>query len=246
VDGWVPLAIETAAVSIFDPMHGSSGRGRLRTSEAAVPEVYLQIPAGGSLIVAAAPRPADKPYEFYSTAGPATAIGGPWSVRFVKGGPTLPAARRLDTLQSWTALGGDDLRSFSGTATYTATFPKPAGGAGAWRLDLGRVHESARVRLNGKELGTLIGPAFTLVVDGASLAASNTLEVTVTNLSANRIADADRRGVAWKKFYNVNMPARLPQNRGPDGLFTAAKWEPLESGLLGPVTLSPMARVNAE
>ncbi len=61
-----------------------------------------------------------------------------------------------------------------------------------------------------------------------------------TNLPGKRIADLDRRGVAWKKFYNVNMPARLPQNRGPDGLFTAAKWEPLDSGLIGPVTLTPL------
>jgi hypothetical protein len=47
--------------------------------------------------------------------------------------------------------------------------------------------------------------------------------------------------VAWKKFYNINFPSRLPANRGPDGLFRAAHWEPLPSGLLGPVTLTPMA-----
>ena len=46
----------------------------------------------------------------------------------------------------------------------------------------------------------------------------------------------------WKKFYNVNMPARLPENRGADGLFTRRDWEPLDSGLLGPVTLTPMDR----
>ena len=165
-------------------------------------------------------------------------INGPWTVRFTKGGPSLPATRTIERLQSWTTFGGDDVKSFSGTATYTATFPRPA--AGTWRLDLGRVHESARVRLNGRDLGTLIGPTFSVIVESASLAAANTLEVSVTNLSANRIADLDRRGVVWKKFYNVNMPARLPQNRGPDGLFTAAKWEPLDSGLIGPVTLTPV------
>ena len=62
----------------------------------------------------------------------------------------------------------------------------------------------------------------------------------VTNQMANRIADLDRRNVPWKRFYNVNFPARLPENRGPDGLFSAARWEPLESGLLGPVTLQPV------
>ena len=47
----------------------------------------------------------------------------------------------------------------------------------------------------------------------------------------------------WKKFYNVNFAARLPENRGPDGLFTAAAWEPLDSGLIGPVTLTPLTAV---
>ena len=57
---------------------------------------------------------------------------------------------------------------------------------------------------------------------------------------ANRIADLDRRGVVWKKFYNINFPSRLPENRGADGLFTAAAWPPLDSGLVGPVTLIPL------
>jgi hypothetical protein len=68
------------------------------------------------------------------------------------------------------------------------------------------------------------------------------LEIEVTNLAANRIAALDRAGVPWKKFYNVNFPARTPQDRGPDGLFTAAKWEPAESGLVGPVTLRALAQ----
>ena len=74
--------------------------------------------------------------------------------------------------------------------------------------------------------------------------AKNVLAVSVSNLAANRIRDLDRRGVAWKKFYNVNFPARLPENRGPDGLFTAAGWEPLDSGLLGPVTLTPLSAIR--
>ena len=109
-------------------------------------------------------------------------------------------------------------------------------------MNLGRVHDSARVRLNGRDLGTMIGPGFRVTLDSASLSPTNTLEISVTNLTANRIADLDRRGVPWKKFYNVNMPSLLPANRGPDSLFTAAKWEPLPSGLLGPVTLTPLTR----
>jgi hypothetical protein len=61
---------------------------------------------------------------------------------------------------------------------------------------------------------------------------------------ANRIIDLDKRGVQWKKFYNINMSARLAENRGPDGLFTAAKWQPKPSGLIGPVTITPLKLVE--
>jgi hypothetical protein len=40
---------------------------------------------------------------------------------------------------------------------------------------------------------------------------------------------------------NTNHPARLGTNRGPDGDFSAAQWKPRDSGLLGPVTLTPLA-----
>lgn len=82
------------------------------------------------------------------------------------------------------------------------------------------------------------------MVYSSQLRAQNTLEVSVTNLSANRIRDLDRRDVRWKKFYNVNFPARFPDSRGADGLFTAAQWKPLESGLLGPVTLAPLSVIR--
>ena len=59
-------------------------------------------------------------------------------------------------------------------------------------------------------------------------------EVDVTNLAANRIADMDRRKVKWKYFYDANVVGR---NYRP---FDASKWPLFESGLLGPVTLTPL------
>ena len=35
--------------------------------------------------------------------------------------------------------------------------------------------------------------------------ANRRLEVEVTNLTSNRIADMDRRKVPWKKFYDINF-----------------------------------------
>ena len=189
------------------------------------------------------PAPAPTSFDAYRAAGAAVAIAGPWTARYLKGGPRLPSQRVVDRLVSWTTFG-EVAEVFAGTAAYTATFAQPTVRSEHWQLDLGRVAETARIRLNGQNLETLIGPPYRVVLDGSQLRATNTLEVSVTNLSANRIRDLDVRGVPWKKFYNVNFPARLPENRGPDGLFSAARWEPLESGLLGPVTLTPVAVVR--
>jgi hypothetical protein len=239
IDGWVPLNSRAETVMAFDPMNGRRGRVAARASET-TREVYLQVPAGGSLILADSPGPVQDALTAYRAAGAPIAVAGPWTVNFVKGGPRLPSRHDVDRLVSWTTFG-DAAAAFSGTATYTTTFARPGSAVQMWQLDLGRVAESARVRLNGRDLGTFIGPPYRMVIEASQFRATNTLEVSVTNLSANRIRDLDVRGVNWKKFYNVNFPARLPENRGADGLFTAARWEPLESGLLGPVTVAPVS-----
>jgi alpha-L-rhamnosidase len=253
IDGWVRLDDRRRAAVVFDPMTGNRGDAQVRRSSDGTIDVLLSMPRGGSLIVATTDTPAGRPYPAYTAlaatsnrAIPAATgrieVTGPWTVRFVEGGPERPAERKVDHLASWTTFGEEDVKQFSGTATYSTTPPKLSGDAVAWELDLGRVCESARVRLNGKDLGTLIGPTFRVTIDRASLADRNVLEVSVSNLMANRIATLDKAGVRWRKFYNVNFPARLPQNRGPDGLFSAATWEPLDSGLLGPVTLTALTR----
>jgi hypothetical protein len=242
VDGWVPLATTGRSAAVYAPMHGISGMGRVRTGTNGT-EVYLQIPAGASRIVRTYDREvAGAPWSYLEPAGSPVPVNGSWTLTFLTGGPALPAEVRNAPLGSWTDLPGDAVKSFSGTARYAIDFARPSAAAGAtsWRLDLGTVHESARITLNGSELGTFIGPWFRVDVPAGALRETNRLEVFVSNLMANRIADLDRRGVPWKKFYNTNMPARLAANRGPDGLFTAARWTPLPSGLAGPVTLTPM------
>ena len=240
---WVPLATSMGSAMIFDPMSGRRGLGATRKSAEGTDEIYLQLAPGETTILKTftAGRSTGPAFVYAAPGAPSQSLTGKWSVRFASGGPALPAPAETTELRSWTDLGGDEVKAFSGTAIYTLKFSAAAAGSDAV-LEFGRVADSARVKLNGQEIATLItSPWRTFVPRSAIKEGENILEVAVTNLAANRIADLDRRDPSWKRFYNTNYPARSPGNRGPDDNFSAAKWAPRPSGLLGPVTLTPIA-----
>jgi hypothetical protein len=58
---------------------------------------------------------------------------------------------------------------------------------------------------------------------------------------ANRIIEMDRKNIPYRIFYNTNFQAHFPQDRGTDGLFNAAKWDPKPSGIEGVVRLVPLS-----
>ncbi|MCF3108156.1 glycoside hydrolase family 2 protein [Niabella sp. CC-SYL272] len=235
---WLPLTADAASVALFDAMSGEKGLANWRKKENGI-EVRVQLQPHASMLVQTFDTKRDgDPFPYKNSAGAAIPVKGNWNLSFLEGGPVLPASQVISTLGSWTDAPGDAVKNFSGTAKYTIAFDRP-GNAEQYLLNLGTVHETAEVILNGKSLATLIGPSFTAVIPASALQKTNRLEIVVANRMANRIAYMDREQLPWKIFYNVNMPARLKEN-GKNGLFNAAHWKPLPSGLLGPVTLTPL------
>ncbi|MBI5084301.1 MAG: hypothetical protein HZB13_06860 [Acidobacteria bacterium] len=153
-------------------------------------------------------------------------------MKFISGGPELPEPHSTVRLESWTGWS-EAAGRFGGTALYSIRFDAPPSKATAWTLDLGDVRESARVRLNGRELGTVFMRPFTLRADGLK-PRGNLLEVEVTSLAANRIRDMDVRKAPWKIFHDINF---VGTDYKP---FDASKWPVRDSGLLGPVVLSAL------
>ncbi len=242
---WVLLNTPLQHAVLFDPMQQKSGVAKTRQGDNNTLDIFLQLAPGESCVVQTkATKFSGAAYPFMEEAGDAEKIKTEWSLRFTEGGPVLPQATTLKKLESWTELDIDGAKAFSGTAEYTTSFEKPEVPEAAWLLDLGEVKESATVILNGKKIATLIGPTYTVTIPGAALKPVNELKVIVTNGMANRMIDLDKRGVPWKKFYNINMPSRLAENRGADGLFTTSKWSPKPSGLLGPVTITPLIKMQ--
>jgi hypothetical protein len=243
-EGWIPLSVKASAAAIFNPMTEKYGVATSRVTNNGNLEVYARLNPGESLIInTSAEKYKGQKFIYYDHVNSPVKINGNWKVDFTEGGPVLPPSKEIVSLLSWTEFGGDDVRNFSGTAKYTINFNKPSGKADAWTLDLGRVCESATVSLNGSEFGILLGPEFQLTIDKKLLRSRNTLEIKVSNLMANRIAFMDKNNIPWKRFYNVNMAARFKQNT-KNGIFDASAWEPRESGLLGPVTLTPMKKAK--
>ena len=176
-------------------------------------------------------------WTWLEPAGAPVPIEGTWNIEFVKGGPELPPALTTRELKSWTELGGEAAQRFAGTARYRIEFDAPARAADAWVLNLGDVRESARVRLNGRDVATAWSLPFEVRLGEALRPGRNVLEIEVTNVAANRIRDMDRRGVEWKIMREINFVNIRYQP------FDASGW-PLElSGLLGPIELVPMRRV---
>jgi hypothetical protein len=240
LDGWVHLGVKAKSVVIFDPQSFKQGLAAVREGEEGLPQVYLQLRLGESCILwtSSSQKIEGPKWQYLQTNDRPYEIKGTWRVAFIEGGPKLPARFETNTLASWTELGGAEAKRFAGAARYTITFDKPQGEVDEWVLDLGRVCESARIRINGRYVGALWSIPFQIPIGEFLHKGKNVLEVEVTNLGANRIADMDRHKVNWKKFYDINF-VDIKYHK-----FDASSWPPMDSGLLGPVRLIPMSLLH--
>jgi hypothetical protein len=241
VHDWITLQSKNNSVSLFNPLTEKSGIAKTKKDTDGNLMVYLQLDPGETCILQTnKTKVTSKVYSYTKPAGEKQEVKGNWKITFLQGGPVLPAQVQTTELGSWTNLPGEEVKKFSGTASYSISLKNPSIQADGYLLDLGKVGESAEIKVNGIALATLIGPTYQLVIPSTALKSDNVIEIIVTNGMANRIADMDKRGVPWKKFYNVNFPARLSTNRNANGLFDASRWDPKESGLMGPVTITPV------
>ncbi|HVS52487.1 MAG TPA: glycosyl hydrolase [Opitutaceae bacterium] len=238
VEGWVRLGRPAHAAVQMNPRRGGAGVATLRQRDGAT-EVYVQQAPGESYFLKTLTnRDARGARSSYSERGTPVALDGSWKVTPLAGGPELPAGFTAAKLASWTAQGGEWER-FGGTARYETEFTLPAGAkADDWLLDLGDVRETARVIVNGVETDLIWSLPFRTKIGPFLKPGKNTLALVVTNTAANRIRDLDRRKVEWKKFYEINFVniAYKP--------FDASTWALQPSGLLGPVTLTPLHKLS--
>jgi hypothetical protein len=168
-------------------------------------------------------------------------IAGPWTVQFDPqwfyptdglSGDQAKGLMVFDKLEDWTKRSEPAVRNFSGTAVYKQVFSMPAPVAGQrCYLDLGTVKDTARVRLNGIDLGVVWCPPWRVEITGAAKPGENALEIEVVNLWPNRLVGDSK------------LPAGLRRTR--TRMFVG--WlnnDQLSSGLIGPVTMQTVQRIS--
>lgn len=240
-DGWVELATEAKAVALFDPMTGRRGWAKIEQLDGAT-RVRLQLPSGGSMLLKTfgrKPRAEAEDWIYYAPKNERVALTNGWSISFPETAPAIEGEFMTDTLTQWCALPVEAATETNGTGRYSVTFTKPQTTADEWLLSLGDVRASARVWLNGEEVGIAWAAPFTLPVGTYLQEGENLLEIDVTNLPANRIAAMERAGIEWRIFKDTNINSVI--HRKP---FSFAGWAVEPSGLNSKVELIPLQKID--
>lgn len=162
-----------------------------------------------------------------------------WSVQFDSDwGPKKPVD--FGQLTPWNEHANEEVRHFSGTATYRKTFDLQQT-SGSLMLDLGQVEVLANVTLNGRDLGTLWRSPFRVDITDAAKPGRNKLVVEVTNLWANRLIGDARLGKTDSKSAWLTAGKAPPANARRKTMVAHQHYKKgdalLRSGMMGPVTV---------
>jgi hypothetical protein len=183
-----------------------------------------------------------------------------WQVSFPadRGAPTSISLPQLASLHLHET---DGVKHFSGTCTYTKTFQMAAHKSNRVFLNLGSVAAIAELKVNGKDFGILWKRPFEVDISNVLKAGTNHIEVKVTNLWPNRLIGDEQfpeeneytpggGASGFASLINgaiVKLPEWYMQGKPKPKTqrVTFTTWKHykkddplLESGLIGPVTLS--------
>ncbi|MEN8193481.1 MAG: glycosyl hydrolase [Bacteroidota bacterium] len=172
-----------------------------------------------------------KSYKF-SDLNKTVEISGKWDVKFTD----MWGQHKQSTfnkLISWTESEDNEIKYFSGIASYFKTFEitEDIINRNNLILGLGSVSKVARVSLNGKELRILWYSPYKIDITSAVKEGENELVIEVANVLSNQMTgDARKRKEQRRMHSNIT--------KGPNAWHTPWRDVPLvESGLLGPVQI---------
>lgn len=232
INEYISIGTTSNEYVFYNPMTGSTGKAKIKELGNDI-SVLLQLKQGQSVFLFANNEKEGLPDWEYTDQGKSRIlISGNWRLDFLEGGPVLPQSTTINELKSWTSLPDTMASYFSGLARYSIDFSFDAlNKDNQYVIVFDKVKESVKIRLNGKEVSTLFAHPFEADITDFLKTGKNHLELEVANLPANRIRYLDKQKVNWKKFYNINFVNIAYKD------FDASKWDPVESGLIGDISI---------
>ncbi len=233
IDTTILIEIAASSVVILDPQTGEMGLAKtsIKGNETSV---KIQIKSGEAIILKTSNTNQQlMAWKYLHPTNETIALNENWNIHFTSGGPTIPKDKKMDALQSWTMFDDPATQSFAGTAEYSTTFNVNKK-ATDYLLQLGKVDESAKVWINGKEVGILWSIPFEIKIGQYLKQGENTIKIEVANLMANRIKYMDQNKIEWRKYHEINFVNINYKD------FDASNWKVQPSGLEGPVVITAL------
>jgi len=235
------ITIQTAgeSVAILDPQTGETGLAKSKRNDDNSTGVKIYLRSGEAVILKTFLNKQTIPaWKYTQPTGKIIELNKNWLLHFIKGGPQIPADKKMSTLQNWTELSDTACLSFSGTGAYSTTFTIKNKNAAGYLLNLGKVNESAKIIINGKDAGIIWCLPFTMDIGPYVKQGENTITIEVANLMANHIRYMDQHKMVWRKYHEINF-VNINYMR-----FDASGWKVQPSGLEGPVTITELETVK--
>jgi hypothetical protein len=256
VKGRALFRVSSDRAQFWNPLDGSVLPAPVTVQDGAYSAVSIDLPPLGSTFVVFGAG--GSPSETRAVPAVAAEIEPQgWKVTFrPPSGKTF--TRDVGTLALWNESEDDAVKYFSGTAVYEGAFKVPALTAGSQVvIDLGIVHDMARVRVNGKAAGVCWTPPDRLDITALVKPGTNRLEIEVANTWVNRLigdeslpTEAEYDGMSANAGTTAGVLTKFPDwYRDPAKAAsrqrsTFAAWRHYDqnsplvpSGLAGPVTV---------
>lgn len=183
-------------------------------------EVTLHLPAHGSIFVV---FPTSKavgklPVELVKNEQMPLVVKE-WSVTF----PELNKVVKVNELFDWSQSADEQIKYYSGRATYKGNFTWKKSKAKRIALSLGEIANVATVTVNGKVCGVAWTAPYEVDITEALRSGRNEIEVEVTNTWANALRGVDEGKAPYEGIW-TNANYRLPGK----GLLPAGWFGPVE------------------
>ncbi|MDR7132606.1 hypothetical protein J2X69_004980 [Algoriphagus sp. 4150] len=229
----ISLNTKAGTVMAMDPLTGKTGL--LPSQQAAGgTSVTVHLKSGESIFLKTFDQKTNlqiATWPDYAKTSGTTDISKNWEVNFTQGQPKLPSLQALEIIKPWTDNGDPEANDFSGQASYSSEFEFRKTAGKHYLLTINKVHESAKIWINGAYAGNIWSIPYQLDISEQLQNGKNTIKIEVANLMANSIRHLDRNGIKWRNYHEINF---VNIDYKP---FDASNWNTMPSGLDGKIRI---------